>query len=1237
MVAQERAVRVFISSTFRDMHEEREELVKRVFPELRRRCEERGVAWGEVDLRWGVTDEEAAEGAVLPICLAEIEQTRPYFVGLLGERYGWVPDEIAEDLRTELPWLADSAGRSVTELEILHGVLNDPAMEQRAFFYLRDPGYIDTLPPAEQQIHRERPSDDEIERLGPDAAETAAQHRRDLLGALKDRLRHTELPVRDGYADPIALGQMVLDDLGAMIDRLFPADLVEDPADRDDADHASFVTGRAAGYVGADTRLPALDTAVSNHPVVLVTGDPGAGKSALLASWVAQRRRQGDEVVAHFVGATTESSDGRAMLHRLIRLLQPGGVAVAGDDPQMLAAVFAETLRHRATERPVVLVLDGLDLLDDRDHAPDLAWFPWEIPTGVTVVASAAGARTREAAEVRGFQIHHVQPLDDDERRRLVVEFLAGYSKRLAPDLVERVVEGDLTGNPRYLRAVLDELRQHGDHFTLSALLDTYLGLDTIDDLFEAILARWEHDYERDRAGLVADAFTLIAGSRTGLSEPELLGLLGGGEPGRLPHAVWAPLYLAAGEALMRRSGRLTVAHDHFAKAIDDRYLADDDARRRVHLRLADAFAADPTPRSLVELPWQLRHAEEWDRLSSVLADPERLPTLYRTDLAEIRTGWATLERVAGRRMVDTYRFVVDDPAAHAEIAWEVARLLTDAGYGTEAMTLHRYLVEAARIAGDEPRLFGAVGNLAAAHLERGELDAAGVALDEQEEIARRTGDERWLQMVLGNRAVLLRKRGDLVGALEIHAAEEELCRRLGDLSGLQASLGNQGAIRRDQRDFDAALKRFDEQEQVARQIGDGTLINKALVNRAQVLADRGSIAEALALMLRQETECRTHGDLAALTANLVNRSAILVEQGAIDEAQPLVDEAEGLARRLGNDEALTRVLFQRALIAQRLGDRPAALTALDEHATVAADLGDRSPLAAGLGMRGTLMREAGDLEAALGLHIEEEHLYRQIPDTTGVATSLGNQALVRHAQGDVAAAVLLLAEQERLVRPLGLPAMLQVILGNKAAFLMATGDLEGAEEALTEQESLCRLLEHRHGLASCLGNQGLLAHRRGDLDGATAKHRQQEALCREARGSVRSCHQSGQPGGGADRPRRRAGGGAAARRSARRRHRRSGSDRRRPESGGADADTTGAGRSGRIAACGGDRRDDRPGPGRPVPALPGARHPGDDGDGSADRRRDPRRGRDHRPIIGKSPCVAARRRQPGSAADPDR
>jgi len=86
-----RQIRIFISSTFRDMQAERGYLVTKVFPALRRYCEERDVSIFELDLRWGISEEEAKQGKVFEICLNEVRKTKPFFIGLLGERYGWIP------------------------------------------------------------------------------------------------------------------------------------------------------------------------------------------------------------------------------------------------------------------------------------------------------------------------------------------------------------------------------------------------------------------------------------------------------------------------------------------------------------------------------------------------------------------------------------------------------------------------------------------------------------------------------------------------------------------------------------------------------------------------------------------------------------------------------------------------------------------------------------------------------------------------------------------------------------------------------------------------------------------------------------------------------------------------------------------------------------------------------------------------------------------------------------------
>src|SRR3990172_6170337 len=83
--------KVFISSTFKDMNAERDVLLKSVFPRLREKAQAMGLFIREVDLRWGVTEEQAKRGEALDICLDGIEECRPYFLCMLGKRYGWIP------------------------------------------------------------------------------------------------------------------------------------------------------------------------------------------------------------------------------------------------------------------------------------------------------------------------------------------------------------------------------------------------------------------------------------------------------------------------------------------------------------------------------------------------------------------------------------------------------------------------------------------------------------------------------------------------------------------------------------------------------------------------------------------------------------------------------------------------------------------------------------------------------------------------------------------------------------------------------------------------------------------------------------------------------------------------------------------------------------------------------------------------------------------------------------------
>ncbi|XP_033116394.1 NACHT domain- and WD repeat-containing protein 1-like isoform X2 [Anneissia japonica] len=95
-------VRIFVSSTFGDTVAERNILLEKAYPELKKWCQEKGLDFQVVDMRWGVRDEVNDDHMTLNICLREIENCQVLSVGpnvlfLLGQRYGWRPNPATID------------------------------------------------------------------------------------------------------------------------------------------------------------------------------------------------------------------------------------------------------------------------------------------------------------------------------------------------------------------------------------------------------------------------------------------------------------------------------------------------------------------------------------------------------------------------------------------------------------------------------------------------------------------------------------------------------------------------------------------------------------------------------------------------------------------------------------------------------------------------------------------------------------------------------------------------------------------------------------------------------------------------------------------------------------------------------------------------------------------------------------------------------------------------------------
>ena len=137
---QSRSVRIFISSTFQDMNAERNLLVEDVFPRLSAYFAPQGISISEVDLRWGIPESLASDRRTLRICIEEIENCQPFFMGILGKREGYHPseDEVAQ-LDEHMRALVDldgSHGISITEMEMNAGI--NTSTPATASFHVRE-------------------------------------------------------------------------------------------------------------------------------------------------------------------------------------------------------------------------------------------------------------------------------------------------------------------------------------------------------------------------------------------------------------------------------------------------------------------------------------------------------------------------------------------------------------------------------------------------------------------------------------------------------------------------------------------------------------------------------------------------------------------------------------------------------------------------------------------------------------------------------------------------------------------------------------------------------------------------------------------------------------------------------------------------------------------------------------------------------------------------------------------
>jgi WD40 repeat protein len=551
-------------------------------------------------------------------------------MGMLGGRYGWIPD---------------GHERSITEDEVRYGVLErDAEIWGNAFFYFRSEESTASI----------------IEETPGDFREPAGSENARKLADLKQSIVNARLPVLV-YGATWDVQEKRLTGLEAFGDHVF-ADLlqnIQDDPELDDHFAASteipvnefaeereameaFIEDRTERYV-VGSRQALLDkmidfaAASSEQNILVIEGEPGSGKSALLGKFCQLlASRPHDVLISHFVGASVGSTNLRRTLRRLCHEL---AAAVNNSDPlpedaRELTDRFRKLLGEVAAHQRVTLIIDAINQFDATDGAHDMYWVPLALPPNVRFIASTLEHPALDALRKRSepVRIERLESLGNEDAQAIIQAFLKRYSKRFSPEQIAALLakrEGRL---PLYILTALQELRTLGTHAEITARIQELPGETTA--LFAWILKqRLSSDPGfRNAEGqlygsaLVAKFASCLGVSRHGLSQEELIGLLDAGDPkGNV-----AALLRLLRRYLMHRGELIDFFHGQLREAVELEYLDDHEKQVEAHRFLSVNFhdAADPNREghwngtsihALSELPYHQVRAEAWPELIATL------------------------------------------------------------------------------------------------------------------------------------------------------------------------------------------------------------------------------------------------------------------------------------------------------------------------------------------------------------------------------------------------------------------------------------------------------------------------------------------------------------------------------------------------------------------------------------------------------------------------------------------
>lgn len=594
---ENRQIRVFISSTFQDMQDERDYLMKRAFPKLRKLAAERDVTLTELDLRWGITEEESKSGKVVEICLREIENSIPFFIGIIGNRYGWVPSR--EDLGGSVTERFTDVNKyieqhlSVTEMEMQFGVL---AREENmhAYFYIKE---------QEEKDKQDYP---------------------EMLERLKEEVRASRYPANT-YSSPEDLSLQVEHAFSSLLNKLFPKVEMSD-LEKERIGQRAFMNQLCMNYIKDERYYNALEEWLNDkdNSHLVITGASGLGKSALIANWIkkTQQVEQCFELVYTFVGQGYGTGD-------IVNLMAYINKEIC-EKYQLKNTLTEYRKSFRNTEmclsmtlnqiqnsnRRLLIIVDGIDHIIG--HA-NCILFESDFKK-IKILITKSDKRIEDVRFPKNTKQIELRNLNKENKRLLVTKYLRSFGKSLTSDQLERIVCNPNTDNTLLLRNLLDELICCGHYETLDSLIDNYIYQVDIVGFYQKLLSEYEKDFTQD---IVQKTFSIIALSENGLEENEIIGSM------NLKPIEWSQLFNRLYNNFQMPLGEIAYANTYIYNAVRSRYLDNNEVfEQKCRRMLIDMLSQLDTNHAKKELAFQLMITERFDELHNLLLNLNCLKVL---------------------------------------------------------------------------------------------------------------------------------------------------------------------------------------------------------------------------------------------------------------------------------------------------------------------------------------------------------------------------------------------------------------------------------------------------------------------------------------------------------------------------------------------------------------------------------------------------------------------------------